>query len=118
MRTEMREVTVHKEVYIANDGTEFNYLCDCEDYEIRLLEKNLKCYDQDFEEAHVEDCFYVDLTTAEDVENFKLVADHLYTSYSGIDKPGLYMFVDDYRDNNWVNVDEVISKIRKGENND
>ena len=112
MRTELREVTVQQEVYVAYDGTEFNSRSKCEDYEIECLEKNLKCYGKNFEKSNVEECLYVDLTTEEDVKNFKQISEYLDISCLGIEKPGLYLFVDDYRDVNWIYIDEVISKIR------
>lgn len=112
MKTELREITIQRPVFIADDGTEFDSENACGAYEIDCLEKTLKCYEEDYTESNIESCSFVDLTTDEDVETFKTVCDFHGVVSDGVDKPGLYMFDDTYRDSTWVNLDEVISNIR------
>lgn len=106
MRTETREVTVQRTVYIADDGREFYYEGDCRIYDYQLKEKTLKLYDLNFEKAVIESAVYVQLDTKEEVELFKEIYE--YKGYGGADgvyEPGIYMYTpDDY----WVNITPVI----------
>lgn len=115
MKTEYREVTINRPVYIAEDGTEFSDREDCIDHEYKLLEQSLNCYNCDYEKTGVETCEYVDLATDEDVKKFIQVCEYIGVSSDGVNKPGLYMFVDNYyKKDPWVNLDDVISHIRGG----
>lgn len=44
MKIEPREMTVTKELYIADDGTEFEDYDDCGEYEMGLIEKNTQVF--------------------------------------------------------------------------
>lgn len=118
MKIETREVTVTKNVYIAADGREFDNDVDCEDYEFKLLENSLLCYDCEYDRTTIERSTFVNLVTDDDVRNFKIASGIVDSSVDGISGPGLYMYVDDYTLGRWVNLDEVISRIRGGVQND
>lgn len=71
MRTETRKVTVEQEVYIAEDGKEFDNDGDCECYEARLAGKRLKMYTHKYTKTDtVEDCYLVKLNSWVDAEDF------------------------------------------------
>lgn len=116
MKTETKEITVSRTVYIADDGREFVDRDDCEGYEMKLLEKSIACYNDKFEKTSFETCTYVVLVTDQDVENIELVCEYFGYCAEGFDGPGLYMYYDGYSKNeHWINLDEVISHIRGGQ---
>lgn len=113
MKTETRKVTIEQTVYIADDGREFMSEDACTDYEFELLEKTFNCYDGTYNKSKPEDCTYIDLPTAEDVERFKQYCDIMDLIDDGLDTPGLYMFDNRYyAKEHWLNLDEVIVCIR------
>ena len=109
MTTEIREVTVEQEVYIAEDGTIFTDESECVEYEYNLLTKTFECFNQHYEPADVESCCFLKIKHADAVNNFKQVCVYLGTSSDGVDKPGMYMY-SDYIDR-WVNLDDVIFNL-------
>ena len=114
MKTEFREVVVKQPVYIADDGREFDDEDECADYEFSLLEASLTYYDKKLEVTDdVEGCYFINLSTAADVKRFKKICDTCDLITDGIDKPGIYMYID-CRDDCWINMEEVVIKI-KGE---
>lgn len=115
MKTEIKEVTVEQKIYIAEDGTEFTDEDACGDYELGLLEKTLKCYDEDYNKCDIRSATYVNLITCADVENFRKVSDCLGLDTDGIDKPGLYRYTYvNYYCEQWLNLDDIIFNIRGG----
>lgn len=115
MRTEIRKVTVEQEVYIANDGREFTDEDECTDYEFNLVEKTLTYYDIECQKTDdVHKCMIINLITDSDVENFKLVCDVCDIPVEGIGGPGLYIYNEYKYEGGWLDVDEIISKIRGG----
>jgi len=114
MKIEERNITINQTVYIANDGTEFTDKYDCIDHETMILEKSLNCYDENFNKTNVGLCTYVNLITEDDVKNFKTISDHINSTHTGIDKPGLYMYKDDSLNGIWINLDDVMFHIRGG----
>lgn len=114
MRIEQKEVTVLRPVYIACDGKEFLDEDECEAYEIELVEKTLKLYDNNCEPTDIDKSSFANLISDEDVENFKNVCEWHGISSKGIDKPALYMYDESYRSDCWVNLDDVCFRIRRG----
>ena len=109
MKKETRQVTIERDVYVAEDGREFFDKCDCEKYDFELLEKTLKFYDRIFEDSDFESCTYVNLKTAEDVTKIIQLCDYNGVSEEGLVNPGVYMY-DTYRDR-WVNITEAVARI-------
>lgn len=118
MRTETKSITVERPVYIAEDGREFADRDDCVAYEMDLLVKDIRFYDTDFNKSNADSCLYIDLVTWTDVGNCQKVFDYLGISTKGIGEPGLYMYTDEYPVRDWVNLDDIIFKIRGGAKND
>lgn len=113
MKTETRKVTIEQTVYISDDGREFTNEDDCTDYEFELLEKTFNCYDDKYNKSRPEDCKFIDLPTVEDIERFKQYCDVMELIDEGLDKPGLYVFSEiDYCHDRWINLDEVMVRIR------
>lgn len=113
MKTEIREVTVKQEVYIADDGTEFMDEEECMDHDFYLLEQTLDMYNSDcIRVANAESCHIANLRTRDEVKTFIKACEVYGIVDDGINSPGLYMY--GYNDV-WVNLDKVISRIRGGE---
>ena len=119
VRTETRQVVVEQEVYIADDGTEFDDEDDCKGYEIRLAGQKLKMYDYTGKAgASIDYCQYVKLTTERDVEAFIEVCKFDGISYRGIEQPGVYTYVEgSYGRGNvaWVNISKIMESIEESE---
>ena len=114
MKIVEKEVMVLRPVYIACDGTEFLSEEDCERHEISIIEKTIKAYNSEYEPTNVDDCIFVNLVTEEDVKNFKTVGDYYGFSTDGVDKPGLYMYAEYRRGDDWINLDDAVFHIRGG----
>lgn len=114
MKTETRKVTVEQEVYIANDGQEFDNEDDCLSHERDLLEEKLEFYGFDLWESDFENCVYVKTTTKEDVQNLITLAEMEGVTLKGIevDEPGIYMY--ESRSDGWTNITKVIDIINGG----
>lgn len=113
MRTETREVLVKKEIYIADDGKEFEDEEDCLDYEFDKVKGELTYYDAALDEIDEPDeCVFVDLRTEKDVKLCKHVFDVYGVHDGGIDEPGLYMWWE--TEQQWMNLDWLINHIRGG----
>lgn len=115
MKTEIRKVTVEREVYIAIDGKEFNDKDDCESYEYELLEKKLQFYDDKCGKSDLDSCTYVKLISEQDVADLISICAYHGISCEGISSAGIYMY-DNY--NGWLNITEVISNIYGGTTSD
>lgn len=116
MKTEIRKVTVEQEVYIADDGTEFEDEDDCRSYEFELIEQSLEMYDHTFEKCYnFDECFYARLNTPEDVRKFIELCGWNDITKKGVRKPGVYMYGD--RDDTWINISEIISALDKEKDN-
>lgn len=112
MKIETREITVTKDVYIADDGTVFHNKYDCESYEYGLIEKTIEFYDQNLNKCDFDSCTYVKLVTEKDVENLIRMCEYSGCFITGIDSPGLYMFDD--RSDGWIDLTNVLSTIYGG----
>lgn len=113
MKIEVREVKVMQEIYIADDGKEFDDYDDCMDHERELEKSKIAMYDRDRNRiTDFDACIYVNLITGSDVDTFIwLCASEACTAH-GINKPGIYMW-DNYYEV-WVNLDQVMIDIRGG----
>lgn len=115
MKIKKKKVEVTQIVYIADDGTEFENKDDCEEYETRKLGEGLNCYNSDFNKVGFEECIYINLITEEDVETAKRLCDYYSVTDNGLDKPGVYRYIDEYCDSEqWLSLDDVIFYIRGG----
>lgn len=115
MKKETRKVTVEQEVYIAEDGKEFDDEDDCLSHERDLLEEKLEFYKRDLTNGTLENCSYVYVKSAEDVANLLTLCDMDGIAISGLsNKPGVYMYSN--RGDYWINISEVVDTITRGEN--
>ena len=108
MKTIKKKVTVTKEIYVADDGKEFEDVTDCESYEMSLLENSIEMYDFKLNKSNLDNCIYIKLPT---VESVKMLIDLcLYTGISckGVNTPGLYMFDNKY---GWINISDIFEKL-------
>ena len=121
MRVEKREVTKFEEVFIADDGTEFENEYDCIEYDVTLKEKSFKMLYSDFDICtEFDGCKYVILETLDQVKEFVKVCKYYGVSYEGLDAnlPGIYMYTDERRGDTWLNLSVLIDRINfifKGE---
>lgn len=118
MRIESKEVTVVKNIYISDDGKEFHDRDDCLHHEFVIRKKAIKdyCFDIHGNKTTIDDCLVAYLPDDKAVEAFISVSDTCGLSFNGIDKPGFYIY-SDYT-NDWLNVDEVIDRIKGGPTNE
>lgn len=113
MIIEMKEVVVKQEVYIANDGKEFDDYDDCVEHEIKLAEASMEFYDSDFEKSDLESCTYVEVNTPEEIEALIDLCKYYGISHKGIsEKTGIYMYYD--RGDTWKNISDAVDRIRTG----
>lgn len=111
MRTETRIVLAAQEIYIASDGTEFDDECACEGYEMRLVERQMLCFDSNFRRTTLSNCTYAIARTDNEAESLKVVSDYWGLSNRGLNKAGVYMYSE--RSDCWTNLSEVIENIEK-----
>lgn len=115
MRIETRQVTVEQEVYIAEDGAEFDDEDDCEAYENALVGQRLKMYDyNEMPCDSLGECWYVKLDTQEEINSFMTLCDYMGVHRSGIKEPGVYMYTEG-TGCTWTNISEVIKSIEESE---
>lgn len=109
MRVEVREVTVAKSIFIADDGTEFQDSTKCRNYEIGLLEKVVELYDDDFERADLHTCTFLHIKNQQDVENLRRLANYCGMTDKGVDDtPGVYMW-----NNKWIKISELVDTVKR-----
>lgn len=113
MKTKTKLVTVEQEIYIAEDGKEFDDQDDCLSHERDLREETLEFYDYNFMPSNLENCTYVKTVTQEDVNNLLYLCHIDGISHDGItDKPGIYMYM--LHPDEWVNITEAVAIIYGG----
>jgi len=118
MREERRTIQTEVSVYIAEDGTEFECVDDCESHELKLIEKRLVMYNHRLEKVDtVECCQYAKLSTPEEINDFIAVCKYEGISYGGIKSPGLYTYVEGVygRKDAWINISNIIKSIEEKE---
>ena len=111
MEVKHKEVVIVKDIFVAYDGTEFEDEDDCIDYECKLAENKISCYDENFEKAKLDSCYFVDATDEESLTLFKALCNHYGYSENGIEGVGLYRYMDkgDY----WLNISQIMSNFEK-----
>lgn len=118
MREETRQILVEEEVYIADDGREFEDEDSCIAYEACIKLRKLKLLDSNFNPCDsIDDCWYVHLRTAEDVRSFIEACDYYEWSHSGIKGPGVYYYIYGQTPNGdaWLNLDKAIEYVKESE---
>ena len=119
MKVEIKKITVEQEVYISEDGKEFDSSDDCEAYEYRLIGKKLKMYTHLGKPTNtVEDCLYVNLDSSESISSFVNLCKFDGISYNGIDKQGVYLYTEGrYGDGHtaWTNISEIVKSVKESE---
>lgn len=114
MKTETREVKQLVEVYISDDGIEFDNEEECRGYEMECLEKTLSFYDQEFDPCGLDACVYAVLKTQEDVDALIRLCAYEGIHVPGLrrDKPGIYMYTYRFGKDEWVNISEIVDRLR------
>ena len=119
MKTEIRKITVEQEVYIAEDGKEFEDADECEGYEMSILANRLDMYTHRCVKTNsVTNCWYVKLNTEDEASMFKRLCDFDGVSCKGIDKVGTYMYTEGgygYGNEAWTNLSEIIKSLEESE---
>lgn len=92
MKHEKREVVTVNDVYIADDGTEFDSYSDCVKYEMSLLEKSLLLYTRNMEPCDLERCWIVNIRDEEDRQTVFTVFKYRDLTTTGLDRPGVYLY--------------------------
>lgn len=115
MKTVTKKITVKKEVYIADDGSEFDDIDECEAYEMRQTGKSLKMYSYSRVPCElVENCWYVKLDTQDEILSFINLCKFDGVSHRGVNEPGVYMYTEGgYGNGNnaWTNISEIVEHI-------
>ena len=110
MKIETREVTVTKKVYIAEDGEEFFNESECEAHEMDLIASRIRMYDSDLDRTDdAGHCIYVKLATEGEVEEFKKLLDCYGYIRDGIEKPSIYLYIDEWSE--WIDIKKVARAI-------
>ena len=121
MRTELRKVTVEQEVYIANDGKEFDDEDDCQAYEATCLSQTLKMRNYvGVKTNNLDNCQAVKLDRVSDIMSFVALCKYEGISCTGIVEPGVYMYTEGrYGSANeaWTNISKIIKSFEESEDN-
>ena len=116
MKIDFKEIKVTREIYIAEDGTEFDDKDECLEHEMRLYEKTIKFYDANFDNADFSTCIYADLPNNDAIQALVELCNYERMPISGLENPGIYLYDDDahwHKGNVWVNLTEGMAKIKK-----
>lgn len=120
MKTDIRKVTIEQEVYIAEDGAEFDDANDCECYEARLVGKRLKMYTSRYVKTDtVENRYLVKLDSWTDAKDFIELCRFDGINSKGIAGPGVYLYIEGTYSGGkeaWTNISEIISKVEEASN--
>lgn len=120
MRVETRKVTIEEEVYIAEDGTEFDDREDCEAHEILEKGRELPMIDyRGYETESIDECWAVNLRSLSEVKAFVDVCKYSDISSRGVTGPGMYIYTEGTygaRNNAWTNISEIINTLNGGSN--
>lgn len=119
MRRKTKTITIEQEVYIADDGKEFDDEDDCIGYEMSLIATQLNMYTHKSVRTNsVTNCWYAKLNTEEEVSSFINLCKFDGISHKGIEKVGLYMYTEGgygYGNEAWTNLSEIIKSIEESE---
>ena len=117
MKIEQRKITVVQDVYIAVDGTVFADKYECEEYETKLIEKELTLYGSDFSKTDsIDTCIYARLDTEDLVEKFLIGCNYYGISSAGVTRPGIYMYTGRHYSETWMNLSEIMAKLEENKN--
>lgn len=118
MKIETRKVMIEQDVYIAEDGTEFEDQDDCEAYETRLIGKRLKMYTHShIRTDRTEHCWYAKLDTQEEANDFITLCKFEGITALGVQGPGVYMYTEGTYGNGkdaWTNLSVLVDIINGG----
>lgn len=120
MRVETRKVTIEEEVYIADDGTEFDDKEECETHELlekgsQLLMIDYRGYDTD----SIDDCWAVNLRSFVETETFVALCKYSDISAKGVEGPGVYIYTEGTygnRNDAWTNISTIMNALNGGNN--
>ena len=115
MRTETREVTEIKTVYIADDGTEYDDEDLCKGHDVLIKEGSLICFDHRYEKCNLDRCTYVDIRTEKEFRDFIEVLCYLGISRKGLDGSDLGVYMYEERGNRWLNISKAVDAIKEEE---
>lgn len=118
MRVETRKVIIKEEVYIAEDGTEFDDKEECETHELlkkgeELLMIDYRGYDTD----NLDDCWAVNLRSLSEVKTFVDLCKYSDISSKGVDGTGMYIYTEGTyggRNNAWTNISQIVKDLNGG----
>ena len=115
MKTETREVKQVVKIYIADDGKEFTTEDECHEHEMACLEKTLPLYNEHFYRVGFDSCVYAVLNTPGDVDALSRICAYEGVHVPGLrrDKPGIYMYTARFGKDEWVNISEIVEKLRE-----
>ncbi len=116
MITKVEKVMVEKTVYVASDGTEFDYEDSCESYEMKLLLNEFTMLDVFLHTTNdLGHALYVKLDTEEHVHKFIALCDYYEVTTCGLnaDMPGIYYYSGIGYEDEWVNLDKVLAAFGK-----
>lgn len=116
MKIDFKEIKVTREIYIAEDGTEFNDKDECLEYEMRLCEKTINFYDGSFNKSDFASCVYADLPNSDAIQALINICDYERMPISGLENPGVYLYDEEahwHKGNVWVNLTEGMAKIKE-----
>lgn len=116
MKHEKREVVAVKDVYIADDGMEFDKYNDCVRYEVESLEKKLSLYDKRMKPCGMDSSYVVHIRNNDDMRAFVTVAKYYDDHIKGIIGPGVYYY-DGWLEE-WLCISDIVDELREKEKGD
>lgn len=100
---------VETEIYVAEDGTEFDSGEACADYEITKMEESMELYDYDFDKSDFDGFVYANIRNQTEVEYFHELCRYYGVRFkNGITGPGIWL----YADNDFINIGEAVDFMR------
>lgn len=119
MKVETRKITVEEEVYIAEDGTEFDDREECETHELLAKGEKLSMVDyRGFETPNIDECWAVNLRNFVETVIFLDLCKYSDISSKGVDGPGVYIYTEGtYGSGNdaWTNISTIIEALNGGD---
>ena len=119
MRTETRQIMIEEEVYIADDGKEFDDEDDCIAYEITRSCEKIKMRDYRWAQTDdVENCQTVKLDNLDEIKSFIELCKYSGVSHKGIEAPGVYLYTEGRWgacNEAWTNISEMIKSFEESE---
>lgn len=108
MKIKLVEKIVETEVYVADDGTEFEWSDACLDYEMTKKEDSMEFYDYDYNRIDFDGFVYVNIKNQQDMDCFCELCDYYGLNLKKhVTGPGVWMC--DH--NGMINISEAVSFI-------